>query len=521
MGSQVDTARLVAAICATLLLAAAACTGAGSGTSGAGRYLRYGYDLNAQFTNTFDNSKSKGDCDQIPMSFVYDSLLRYDPATGQPIPGLADQWQLQGRTLTMHIRPGVRFTDGTPVDAQAVRAALNQNNKNDQLTSLDIISSIDVLDPQTIRINIKDNTGSQLLTAFTGRDGYIMSPKSFATASRHPVGSGPFMFESFTPDKEIRLKKNPSYWEKGTYNFPGIQFTQVGTGPPAVTALKAGSVDLIRMESDGYQTLKNDKRYHVVVQPTTAYLELQFREMFNATKQKTPFANLDVRKAVNYAIDRNKINDLVQSGLGEVASQALPKNSPGYNPDVANAYPYDPARARQLLAQAGYPNGFTFTMAIPGPGIKNMADQGTLIQDMLKAVGITARIKTVLGQDVATQYYIQGGGDAFAAARLASKAIAGVYYDLYGRYQFVAIWEGQQRDDITQLSQEAFASPPDRKAELVREMAKIASDNALDVPIAFFPQLMAYDTSRVGGVVRGQTDICDPPNLAGLVMKGR
>jgi peptide/nickel transport system substrate-binding protein len=187
--------------------------------------------------------------------------------------------------------------------------------------------------------------------------------------------------------------------------------------------------------------IEGDDSLGVVVQPSGAYLQLQMRESYKDGR-KSPFADERVRQAMRYAINAEEINEIVQRGKGEVATQALPKDSPGYDPSIADAYPHDPEKAKALLAEAGYPDGFEFTMAIPGPGIKNMADQGQLLQDQLEQVGVTANIKPILGQDIATQYYIEGGGDAFAAARLASTFYPTAYDSQWGKFEFVAIWNG-------------------------------------------------------------------------------
>ena len=201
----------------------------------------------------------------------------------------------------------------------------------------------------------------------------------------------------------------------------------------------------------------------------------------------------------------------------EAPNQPLPESSPGYNPDIANAYSYNPERANELLKEAGYPNGFTFTMVIPGPGIENMQNQGQLIQDMLKQVGITAKIKPVQGNDISTNYYINGGGDAFSAARLASSFYPGAYYDQYGKYQFVAIWNKTQRADLdAMLLQAQGTTDPAETARLTKQVAKIVSDDALEVPIAFMPQFLAVAKDRVGGTIDGQRNICDPPDLSGV-----
>ena len=509
----------IVAVIAVGGLATVACGGGDSG----GTSLRYGYDLSAQFTNTFDVAESKGDCDGIPMSYIYSSVLGYDSISGELLPELATKWVIEGgakKSITLTLRDDVTFHDGTKLDAAAVKQGIDRNNKNDQLSGLDPIQTIEVVNPTTLKIQLKNNQAMPLLyTMADARDGMIMSPSSVDTAGDRPIGSGPFKFIEYKPGQGITLERYDGYWEKDAYDFDGIEFTQVGTGPPALTALKAGSVDMIRAEMESLEAIQSDENLGVVVQPSGAYLQLQMREAYKDGR-KSPFADERVRKAMRYAINTEEINKIVQRGKGEVASQPLPKDSPGYDASIANAYPFDPAKAKALLAEAGLPNGFEFTMAIPGPGIKNMADQGQLIQDQLKKIGVTAKIVPILGQDIATQYYIQGGGDAFAAARLASTFYPTAIDSQWGKYEFVAIWNGAENQEITDLMNKALGSNDQAEiADLTKQAARYTSEHALEVPIAFMPQIIGFDKARVGGTFTGQYDICKAPDLSGLKMK--
>jgi len=506
------------------LTSLAACTGADS-AGGGGTSLRYGYDLSAQFTNTFDPAKSTGDCDQVVTHFIYDSLLRRDENTGKPIPGLATSWDVTGdtkRSITFHLRDDVVFSDGTKMDAAAVKASLDHNKKNSQLTTLTThTDSVEVVDPLTVRVNLKDDQSTPFLYVMgLSRDGMIESPKAMAGLDKHPVGSGPFMLKSFAAGEGIELVKNPKYWDKAHYNFPGIHFLQAATGPPAVLSFKAGDLDLVRFEAESLPTLRKESNARVVTKKTEAFLRLEFRFGFSGGRT-TPFNNPLVRQAVLHAIDRDKINRIVQLGQGEVASQALPKSSPGYNPALADLYPFDPQKAKDLLRQAGYPNGFTFPMVIPGPGIQNMQSMGELIQNMLKDVGITANITPIAGNDIATNYYINGTGEAFSAAQLASSFYPGAYYDEFGKFQYVPTFNHSENQQITDLTLAAQAAKdPAETGRLIQQAAKIAMDGAMEAPIAFMPQFLAVAKNRVGGTVGGQRNICDPPDLSDLRMKG-
>jgi ABC-type transport system substrate-binding protein len=499
---------------------AVACSGSsgGGGGGGAGGILRYGYDLSAQFTNTFDIGKTKGDCDQIVDNYIYDSLVHIDKYNGNKVlPELATSWDVpaDGRSITFHLRTGVKFTDGNPFDADAAKWNLEHNAKNTTLDDFTHMTGVDVVDKSTIRIDLKDDFAVPFLNDMgdPGRMGIMASPKA-TDLNNHPVGTGPFTFASYTPGAKISIRRNPDYW--GTEpKLAGIDYVQVGTGPPAVTALRSGQVDLIRFEPESYSTLKANSKVQVVAQPTGAYLQMQFR-----LGPTSPFNDVRIRQAVEYAVDRDEINRVVNEGLGEVASQPFPKSSASYNPSIANRYPHDPAKAKQLLAEAGKPNGFSFKMVIPGGNITNMERQGALLQRQLGAVGIKADIVRVLGSDIATQYYISRQGDAFAAEKLGGTLDAGQIYGQYGKFQFVAIYNNQEHADLDQLGLEAqSASHINDAAKINQEAAKIVMENAYELPIAYPPQLMAFDRTRVGGTLRGQTDICDPPDLHNIFMK--
>ena len=352
--------------------------------------------------------------------------------------------------------------------------------------------------------------------------GMIMATTSINanTADQKPVGAGPFMLTAYSKGASASLRPNPYYWNKdNAYKFGGIDFVKVATGPTAVSSLKAGDVDFVRLESDGYQLIKSDPTYKTAIQPTGAYLQFEFRLKFKDGRQ-TPFVKPEVRQAFSYGLDRAAINQAAQQGLGDVTTQPFPKGNPAHIDSLDGYYKYDPTKAKQLLAQAGYPNGFSFDMVIPGGGIANMEHQAVEVQQELKKIGVTANIKRIMGNDIATGYYIGQTGDAFVAEELASSFPGGSLNDNYGS-GFVANWDGAQRDDITQLMNQAQSQIDVPTAmKYVHQAVDIAVKQALDVPIAFAPQLNSYNSQKVGGTVVAQTNICDAPNLSGLTVKG-
>jgi peptide/nickel transport system substrate-binding protein len=514
-----------------LALVAAACSGGGSsGTPGAtkggagGGVLRYGYDFDAQFTGTFDPSKSNGDCDQIITTLIYDTLVHKN-IKGELLPGLAQRWQIDppGNKIELWIRKGVQFSDGTPLDGQSVINGLQTNATNPQLTSVGLIKdmALDPADNMHVIVNYKDNTGIQLIYAFTGRDGMVMSTKSILdkTADQHPVGAGPFVLASYSKGSTASLRPNAKYWDRAnTYKFGGIDFTKVGTGPPTVTAFQAGQLDFIRLETDGAQALQKNSKYKVLIQPSGAYLQFEFRQ-HTINGKPTVFANKLVREAFEVGLDRARINQAAQQGLGAITDQPFPASSPVHDTSLENYWKYDQQRARDLLKQAGYPNGFTFEMVIPGGGIANMEHQAVEVQQELKQIGVTAKIVRILPSEIATGYYTSQQGDAFAAEELASTFPGGSLNSNYSTGEYVATYDGAQNPQITSLMKNALSQTDiNESIKLARQANRIAVTDALDVPIAFAPQLNAYVVSKVHGPLTAQDDICNPPDLSHITV---
>ncbi|HMC41120.1 MAG TPA: ABC transporter substrate-binding protein, partial [Acidimicrobiales bacterium] len=367
----------VLALASTVGIAAPACSGGATssigtsvvqptsrltpgGTPDPNGLLRYGVDFPSEFTpNSFDPGASQNSCDKIDEGLIYDSLTELS-ATGQLEPGLAQSWSFTpgGSSLTLHLRPGVTFSDGSPVDAAAVKAAILHNKKSFLRTSLQVIQSITVDDPLTLTLNLNTPTPADLLYAFNDLDGMISDPAA-RDLGKNPVGSGPYVLVSADASR-IVLKKNARYWNAAAYQPAEIDFVQVATGPPSIAALEAGSIDMTQFEPESLSTVKGDSALGYALQPSHEFLTVQFR------LDTTPVNNQLVRQAVNYAINRNEINAVALAGTGRVTDETFSSDQTvAFNQSVADEYTYNPAKAKQLLAQAGFPHGVTVSLVIP------------------------------------------------------------------------------------------------------------------------------------------------------------
>ena len=380
-----------ATICVLMSAIAAGVAGWGAGAAGAAspagqtQTLNVGYDFSSEFTNTFDPAKSQSECDSIVTAQIYGFLLTRN-AKDQVQPGLAQSWSLGPDSLTLNLRPGLTFSDGEPYDANAVKAGLLHNKANTMFTELHAISGIDVLSPTSLRIDLTDNSGVRLTYALTQSSGEIPAPSTLNSEFAAPVGAGPFQFVSYREDSSLDLKKNSRYYDAGAYHLGGVDFIQVGAGPPSVLALRSGSVALVRLQPDSYSEVSGVPGIGTAIRPSTDYLQLSFR-------LSGPLLNTKVRQAINLAINRPQINQVVLDGKGLVATQPFPPFSPVYVRGLVGSNYFDPAKAKKLLAQAGYPKGFSFTMVIPGGGISLEERLATLIQADLGAVGIKTNVQ--------------------------------------------------------------------------------------------------------------------------------
>ncbi|HVU73834.1 MAG TPA: ABC transporter substrate-binding protein [Mycobacteriales bacterium] len=504
-------------------LIAAACSSSGSkgsgggGGGGASGTLRIGYDLASQFDNTFDPSKATSDCADIVTKQIYGQLIGRNTVTEtfDPALGFAQSWDIGAKSLTLHLRPGLKFSDGEALDANAVKVNIENNKKNPQNSSIQNITSIDVIDPLTVRLNRSTTDVLFMLAGLSGKDGDMVAPNHIADANAHPVGAGPYTLTSYTTGSDVTLAKNPTFFDATRIHVPNLKFIQAAVGPPKVNALKAGDLDEIDFLLDSYESLKSNDKFTVASTPSGAFENLQFR-----LTPGSPLAKLKVRQALEHAVDKQAFNSVVNDGLGEVTDQPFRKGTPGYNPAADGLYPYNPTLAKQMLADAGYPHGFTITVAKPGGGIALMDSESDTLVQQLQAVGVKVNLKPILGGDIATQYYIGKQGDAFAAEVLPDLLPGQFLTDNYSKDQFVAIYSYREDPQITKLANDSLSTSDETKAnQLAAQGTLIAVQQAYDLPIAFTPQLQAYDKSKIGNL-KAPGSTCDPVDYRDVTWNG-
>ena len=312
--------------------------------------------------------------------------LVYQDETGGPLPRLATAWEISpnGKAVTFTLRKGVRFHDGTDFNAEALKFNFDRIiAENDSI--IQPVTSVDVIDTYTARLNLSQFSNA-LFNALAF--GAIVSPWGIQKNGKdwarvNPVGTGPFKFVEFKPSVSIKWAKADNYWDKGKPYLDAIEYEIVADRTVASMAYQKGQVHILTQTSEQIASDLKAKGLNVVSRPQNInYFAC------DSANSDSPFYNKKVREALEYAIDKQKLVGAVGYGFLQTTSQLCTPQTTGYNPDVKGR-PYDPARAKQLLAEAGYPTGFkTKLMA------QNSANQEIVValQTFLKEVGIDAAV---------------------------------------------------------------------------------------------------------------------------------
>ena len=336
---------------------------------------------------------------------IFETLVATPDDSTDVIPGLAESWTTSsdGLTWTFKLRKGVRFHDGTPLDAAAVKFTFDRvidpahphakSGKWSFVTGyLSSVKSVETLDPQTVQLHLKYPTSS-LLALLALPNCAIVSPTAFTKApadfDTKPVGSGRYKFESWERGSRLVLRRNDDYWgDKGKPQT--LVYRGIAEANARVTELLTGGVDLILPIPPDF-VARLEKTAGITVHKKTGLTVWYVG--FNV--EKKPFTDRRVRQAFNHAVNKDAIVRDILKGTGIAAVGPLLPGTWAFEPNVRK-YAYDPAAARKLLAEAGYPNGLEvdFWMPESGSGMQAPVEMSTVIQANLAAIGVKASLKT-------------------------------------------------------------------------------------------------------------------------------
>jgi peptide/nickel transport system substrate-binding protein len=434
---------------------------------------------------------------------LYDTLTRWDTAL-QLQPGLATSWKAVNETTwEFTLRPGVKFHDGAPFTAEDVKATFERNMQTGKTVvtpGFTTIEAVQVVNPMTLRILTKKpdplvpvrmaQMGSQILPArFITDDGV----KELA---RRAVGTGAYRFVEWVKDERLVMQANHDWWgwEGKAPSVERVIWKPIPDEFPRIVALEKGDVDIItNVPPDRMKGIAEGRLTKIVTVPATRVVAL------STNSTQPPLSDKRVRQAMAYALDVPALIKNLYAGMGKPYSGGLVDTDFGYNPAL-KPYPYDPAKARALLAQAGYPGGIDVTLYF---GNGTMVNDKALIEaivDMWSKVGIRGRIEMMeMGarQRMNNERAVPPGGLFLGNPQSTLLDADGSLWRIFhptgfnGKY-WIGSQPGQRFHDL--MEQARYSLDPKKRKALYAEATAIFHDEKPSVEL--FQEIVVYGVSR-------------------------
>ena len=460
--------------------------------------------------NSLQPAEATGIPDAAVIRTMFEGLVGF--LDGELVNELAESWSSNddATVYTFELRPGVKFHDGTALDAAAVKAyydwvldpaSIGARGRN----QLKDISSTEVLGDLEFRINLSKPNGAfiYLLAVSNARIASPASLEAYGTeVSRHPVGTGPFKFAAWDEGQRVVVEANPDYWG-GAPKVDRLEFVVVNNAATRVAMLQSGEVQFIEALPPQLVPVIDAAPGLEVVTTKTNFLRIL---QLNTTKE--PFTDVRVRQALNYAIDKQQLVDVAVAGLATVMTAPIPATVFGYAEQPA--YDYDPERARSLLAEAGYPNGFDMkVLTFTGDEYRTV---GQVLQQMFEQVGVRMTLDQQERGALVDQIFKPVDENPTQAALVGATASTGDA-DLAISTSFIEAsfppasnnWSFYENDEVERLVAEARATGDQpRRAELYAEALGIIWHDA--------PWVFLYSPDSVAGRSTNLTGVAYSPD---------
>jgi peptide/nickel transport system substrate-binding protein len=419
---------------------------------------------------------------------LHDALVR--PLPGQKMgPSLAESWKESpdGLTYEFKLRRGLKFHNGDPVTAEDVKFSYERYKGAGANEFQARVRAVEIVDPLTIRFHLKQ-PWPDFMTFYgtTATAAGIVVPRKYVTQvgdegfRKHPIGAGPYRFVSHQPGVEVVLEANPGYWRHAPH-VKRVTMKSVPEGTTRVTMLKRGEADIAyALDGEDAENVRRDPRLTLV---PSKHASIYWIEMTEQWDPKSPWADKRVRQAAIHALNRQSINEVACLGFCPPTSIIVPRVM-----DFAlqtGPPAYDPAKSRQLLAEAGYPNGLDAGDFTPTPPFVTVAEAAA---NYLNAVGIRSKIRTMeRAAFLAAWREKKLRGLVLAAVGNSGNAASRVESFMYSKGPY-AYGGYPELDDL--FVQQARERNPARREAMLHQIQQMTIDRAMYVPV------MDYRTLR-------------------------
>ena len=385
------------AVLAVATLAMAGCSASAGATPSENTSLTWGWRL----PTSWDPVTSTAGWDTHALALVYDGLTQLDPA-GEVVPGIAESWDYSadGTAITFHLRKDAEFSDGSPIDAEAVKENLERGRDQENSTlagQLRIVTSVDVKDASTVTVHL-DQADYQVPYLFAGKTGFIVNPAAFkdvASLATQPEGSGPFELTEYVPNARADLQKNDHYWNADHIFVDQFHVVPVTDDATVVAGIDTGQWDVAIIPPSQAKAAEGAGLDVEEIKALTV-------RALDVNSTVAPFDDQRVLQAISHATDRKALIKAAYFGRGTPNWQPFPDGYSAHDKSLDDLYPYDVAAARKLLAESGHPDGLKLELAL--------SEDDTALAEVLQAqwakAGIDVKL-SVLPATAISQNYVQ------------------------------------------------------------------------------------------------------------------
>ncbi|GAB77317.1 peptide/nickel transport system substrate-binding protein [Austwickia chelonae] len=457
--------------------------GGANGSGGNGQSLTVGMVLPPA---SLDFTKTDGAAiPQALLTNVYEGLVKVDQ-NGRIGAGLARSWRVSPDrlTYTFELRDDAKFTNGAAFTAEDVKFSV-ERAKKDWTTSvaktMQMVKDVRVADPKTVQIFLNKPSNDWLFRMAATRVGAMFSRTGVGDLAKTPVGTGPYKVEKWTPGDSLVLARNKDYWGAKPHHDK-VTFKYMADTSALNNAMLTGSIDVLSVvQPDAVDRFKDTEKYVTVNGTTNSEVVLSFN---NA---RGPFADKVVRQAARAAIDRKSLIEKCWGGKGQTIGSMVPPSDPWYE-DLTTIAPYDPAKAKNLLAQAKMP---TVTIRLRLPAVPYAVSCGQIVKSQLEQVGFVVKLDQLEFPAWLTNVLQKSDYDASIVAHVEPRDLAQVYGnpDYYIHYRNPAVTAALEAadsgDEATQIAK-------------MKEAARMIAEDSASDWLFLMPNLMVAKKGIAG-----------------------
>ena len=420
---------------------------------------------------------------------IFDRLITMDHEL-EVSPSLAESWELgeDGQSITFTLRSGVTFHNGRPLEAADVVAnierAQNEETGGNIFAKVQTVESVEAPDASTVVVTFSA-PAPNVFDIFDSLS--IVAPEAFENLQRQPIGTGPFRFVEWIPGDQVAMARNETYWREGLPYLDEVIIKPYADGETLTLALESGQINAaISLPYANAERLSGSADVTVERGQDGALLYVLVINPPDASQEASPLSDKLVRQAINHAMNRQAIVDQALFGVGEATVIAFPEPSAAYFRELTEQYPFDLDRARELLAEAGYGDGFEMEILAP-TSFPELVSMGQILAADLAQIGINATIAPIESA-VWTPRLLAGDYQAtFTFIGRSHKDPLGLFDNSPFRISNSPVWpEGDFPEGYAEAIEAAGTTvDPAARVESFRQVNEIMLDESVQIPISF------------------------------------